>query len=162
MTRKNFTEYQRMTPIEPPSLYYLLLSIIVILGVIFANGICYFLFMTYNIFITITDIILYILIDSAIMLYFFPYKMSRERTLIHQNGIMEIFPFNHKHQTIPISEISRIFCKTRWTLCGDTVILVIETTYKKKIQLVLKENKEFLVELKQYNPKIIIQNLPEL
>jgi hypothetical protein len=159
MERKSYTEYRRYTPVEPPSLYYLILSVIVILVAVFINGTCYLVSDTDS----STDFLLYAIIESVALLYFFPYKMSHERTLIHHNNdIIEIFLFNRKHQTIPISEISQVSYVKRWTLCRDIIILVLETTQNKKVKLMLKENKEFLAELKKHNPNIIVPELPEI
>lgn len=159
MERKSYTEYRRFIPIQPSKLYYFILFSIVVFACVFAVFAIELIKMLTNSDFTSTWVEALLLI--LIFYLYITYRTIHERVLVHDNGILEIYAKN-RHYTIPISTIKQIDYKKRLFICIDVIILILETTQNKKIELMLKENKEFLAELKQHNPNIIIQELPEV
>jgi len=153
MEHKNYLEFKRLTLIEPPCLYYLLMSIIIILSWIFAIAIVELVFP--NDFLTAIELII---IQSAVGLFFL-LRQSRERTLVHNNGDLELYGI-HKHVIIPIVEIKQVHFKKRFTICGYVIVIKLELKNGKVIKLLLKDNEQFLSELKKHNPNLIIPELP--
>ena len=46
------------------------------------------------------------------------------------------------------------------TICGNAIVIKLELKNGKMIKLLLKENEQFLAELKKHNSNIIIPELP--
>lgn len=153
MDHKNYLEFKRLTLVEPPCLYYLLVAILVVLSWIFAIAIVELVFP--NDFLTAIELII---IQSAVGLFFL-LRQSRERALIHDNGNLEVYGLN-QHTSTPIAEIKQVHFKKRFTICGNAIVIKLELKNGKVIKLLLKENEQFLAELKKHNSNIIIPELP--
>ena len=153
MEHRCYIEYKRLALVEPPCLYYLLVAILVVLSWIFAIAIVELVFS--NDFLTAIELII---IHSAVGLFFL-LRQSRERALIHDNGNLEVYGFN-QHTSTPIAEIKQVHFKKRFTICGNVIVIKLELKNGKVIKLLLKENEQFLAELKKHNSNIIIPELP--
>lgn len=157
MEQKKYSEYRRLTLIEPPCLFYILMYTITIL-VVFIVVACMFFLPTAGNNDTSTE---WVLLTFLIIFIHSVYRHSRERALIHSNGKLEVYGY-YKHQDIPIKNINQIHFKRRWTICGNVLVIVLELNNKNTIELLLKDNEQFLEELKSHNPNIIIPELPLL
>jgi len=160
MERKSYIEYRRLTIIEPPCLYYILLYIATILAsvfsVLFVALLCFILFNKTSILLTTTG-----LFSALIIFLYSAYNHSRERVLLHKNSVLEVY-WNYRHHMIPISSITQVSYKKQWTICGNFIVLVLHYNNSRKVEILLKETKEFLAELKKHNPNIIVPELPEI
>ena len=155
MDHKNYLEFRRLTLVEPPSLYYMLLFIAIILIAALAVSIGAYL----NVFnYESYTVVEYFFVCLAVLIICL-YRLSRERALIHDNGNLEIFG-NYKHTITPITDITQVHFGKWHTICGNVIVIKLELKNGKVIKLLLKENEQFLAELKKHNSNIIIPELP--
>lgn len=155
MDHKNYLEFKRLTLVEPPSLYYMLLFIAIILIAALAVSIGAYL----NVFnYESYPVVEYFFVLLAVLIICL-YRLSRERALIHDNGNLEIF-WNYKHTITPITDITQVHFGKWHTICGNAIVIKLELKNGKVIKLLLKENEQFLAELKKHNSNIIIPELP--
>lgn len=159
MENKNYLEFRRLTLVEPPCLYYLLVYIIIILSWILCVTVGKYLY--HQVFpqepSDLTAIESYFIFLTIATIFFI--RRTRERALIHDNGNLEVYGLNH-HTTTPITEIKQVHFNKRRTICGNAIVIKLELKNGKVIKLLLKENEQFLAELKKHNSNIIIPELP--
>lgn len=155
MDHKNYLEFKRPTLVEPPSLYYMLLFIAMILIAALAVSIGAYLNFFNDESYPIVEYFIAWLPISIICVY----RLSRERALIHDNGNLEIFR-NYKHTITPITDITQVHFGKWHTICGNVIVIKLELKNGKMIKLLLKDNEQFLAELKKHNSNIIIPELP--
>lgn len=155
MEHKNYLEFKRLTLIEPPCLYYMLLFIVITLTAVLAVSVgAYFNAFDYQSY----PIVEYFIVCMAILIICL-YRLSRERALIHENGNLEVYR-NNKHTITPIQDITQVHFGKWPTICGNAIVIKLELKNGKVIKLLLKENEQFLSELKKHNPNLIIPELP--
>lgn len=157
MEHKNYLEFKRLTLIEPPCLYYTLSFMALLIGIVLATLIILYLrsIGMMDSGLTVTELLFINITICAILLY----RQSRERALIHEKGTLEVYGFNY-HTTTSITEIKQVHFKKRFTICGYVIVIKLELKNGKVIKLLLKENEQFLSELKKHNPNLIIPELP--
>lgn len=158
MEIKSYTEYRPPYIITSSVMYYLLGTIILLLIFIIHIGILCWISSDYNFIDNLTkNIVLFIGLHYLCII-----RPRLARTLVHTNGYLEIlFMGNSFLKKIAINDIKRIEIKKNWSiLYGDAIILLLTQANGSLSRICIKENKDFLTELKRYNPNIIIQEIP--
>jgi len=83
---------------------------------------------------------------------------SKNRTLIHSNGVVEIiYPYYFIHKKYNAHDISKIEIIEKHTL-GRNVHIIRIFVNNKKVRLYVKDYKIFISELVNYNSKINVSD----
>ena len=155
MEHKNYSEYKRLTLVEPPYLYYSLLYIITILAIIVAVlSVNYFHYEEIDPQKAVISFFIFFIVETSVII-----RLSRERALIHDNGNLEVYGL-YNHKITPISTIKQVIFKKRYTICGKVDVIQLKLAEGEMPNLLLKDIEHFVLELKKYNPTITIPELP--